>query len=414
MNGNQHGREDGVDDAGSDDRTFWNTVGALYRHWRLITAATFTVAVLSVVISLLLPDWYRASTRLLPPESGGPSNIAAMMGGSSNEQLGSIASSLLGGGAGGNYTRFMSLLTSETVMEAVVDSFDLTRVYETTESRAPVGDAISELRGNVSFVIDDEYEHLSIRVYDRDPQRAADMANFFARHLNERHTELSSQNAATYRRFIEERYRDVEAALDSARLAKQEFEEQHGVIQLPDQARQFLTSLAELRTETIQNEIRLEALRTQYGPNNTQVNLQEQLVEAARRQHEQMMGGSDVLLPVAYQNLPSLSRRYAEIMQEVTIQERILEYVRPLYEEARFDEQREKTAVQIVDPARPPVEAAWPVRSLICILATVSGFLLIIFGVVVWERMQANRSYLIRRLQETVSANGPRERTQTS
>ena len=51
------------------------------------------------------------------------------------------------------------------------------------------------------------------RAYDKDPQRAADMANFFVSELNRIGVELSTQTAREYRRTVEKRYQSFEDSL---------------------------------------------------------------------------------------------------------------------------------------------------------------------------------------------------------
>jgi uncharacterized protein involved in exopolysaccharide biosynthesis len=386
------------------ERNFWQTLGILLRWRRWIVGATLGVAVAAVVISLLLPDWYRASTRLLPPASSSSNSITKFL---SDSDIAPMASSLLGGGASSDYMRFMSLLTSHTVMGTVVDKFDLIEVYETTDTDAPRLRAIETLGDNVEFAIDNEYEYLSIQLYDKDPQRAAEMANYFAEVLNDRQSELATENATRYRKFVEDRYRQTEQRLDSARVRKQEFEEDHGVIELPEQAKQFLTSMAELRVSTIQNEIRLGALQQQYGSNNAQVASLDQMVQTAHEKQEQLMSGQDALLPVAYQNLPEVSRQYAQIMQEVTIQEELLKFIRPLYEQAIFDERQEVTAVQVIDPATPPVDDSWPPRAIICVMATLSAFLLSIIAVLTYDWFRRHRQYLADQIRSESRESAP-------
>ena len=60
-------------------------------------------------------------------------------------------------------------------------------------SDTPRRDAIGALAENVDLVVDDEYEFLSVEVYDQDPVRAAAMSNFFVRELNRIDGRLSSQ-----------------------------------------------------------------------------------------------------------------------------------------------------------------------------------------------------------------------------
>jgi len=70
-------------------------------------------------------------------------------------------------------------------------------------------------------------------------------------------------------------------------------------------------------------------------------------------------------MPVALRDVPALARRYGTIMQEQMIQARLIETIYPLYEQAQFQERNEAQAVQVLDPAIVPTQAARPSRRMI-------------------------------------------------
>lgn len=357
--------------------TWWEMLSALYRRRRLIVAVTGVVATLSVVIALLLPNWYQASTRLvLPSKSGSGALSAAML-----SDLPTAAQSLLGGGVIGTYQRHLTLLHSRTLHEAAVDSFDLARVYETEEAEFPTQAAIDILRENVEFVVDEEYDFLSVRVMDRDPERAAEIANFFVRGLNQLNTKLSTESAGSYRYFIGERYHETEAQLDSVLNRLQDFQSEHGVMDFEQQAPFFFENVAAMRLNMMQAEVAYQRLISEYGENNSAVRSARQALSTARQQYEAALEGEEALLPIAQSDMPKVARQMFDLEKEKRVLLRILEYMRPLYEEARFDEMRDVAAVQVVDPAVPPVEKAWPHRAVICVAMTLSGFLLVVLYV---------------------------------
>ncbi|RMF45310.1 MAG: lipopolysaccharide biosynthesis protein, partial [Deltaproteobacteria bacterium] len=290
------------------------------------------------------------------------------------------------------------------VLDRVVSTFDLETVYETTDSETPRADAIRLLQDNVEFVIDQEYGFIAVEVYDQDPERAAAMANFFVEELNRVNSELLSQNAANYRRFMEQSLRETEAALDSALAALQRFQERHGVIDLPTQTQAFLQNIAALRTDVLQAEIQAEVLRRQYGPDNPRVRAMQDAAAAAQTRYEAAFQGSERMLPVPQTAVPELARQYAKLQQEVLIQGEILKFVRPLYEQARFDEQREKMAVQVLDPAVPPERKARPKRSIIVIMATLSAGMLAVLFVLLTDWWRRNYRTLLERLTTMASS----------
>ncbi len=364
--------------------------------WRwFIIAVSGTVAVLSIVLSLMMVNWYAASSRLLSPESSGTNPLSAALA----SNLASAASTFLGG-SNGDYLRYKTILSSRTMYERVVDEFDLVEIYETQDELSPRDAAIRILAENTDFPIDEEDEFLSVVVLDTDPQRAADMANFVVLELNKRNSELASQDAASYRRFVQARYQEALATMDSLKDVTQKFQETNGVFNLETQATAFLEQIATIRAETFILEIEYESLKQQFGAGNPRVQVAQNAVQTARRKSREALAGQNEVLPVSQDDFPEIMRNYIELEQEVLIQKSILEIIAPMYEQARFQEERKYEAVQVVDAAVPPVKKAKPRRSLIVIGATLSAFLLSVLFVLVYDLWQRKGAYVIRRITQ--------------
>ena len=385
------------------ERTLWTTLGTLYRWRRFIMIVTGTAAVLAVVISLLLANWYRADTRLLlPPRTGTGLLSAAFM-----SNLPTAARSLLGGPSG-DYFRYLSILSSRSVYESVVDTFDLVTVYELEEAEAPRYEAVEFLASNTEFLIDDEYEFLTVSVYDTDPERAAAMANYFIAQLSERNSRLAAQSARQFRIYVESRYDETVTALDSVQYAIQRFQERYGVLDLQQQGEQFFEFVADLRQEVLAQEAQYQMMLSQLGPENSQVQAMANAVAAANRKYQEALAGQERLLPVAKDLLPTVASEYITLERERVILATLLEYIRPVLEEARFDEGRQVEALQVIDRAVPPVEKARPRRSVICVAATLSAFLLAVLFVLVYTWWQRNHAYFAYRLR-TAADDAPGE-----
>lgn len=354
------------------DDVLWRAAGTLYQRRRFIAGVTFIAAVAAVVIALLLPRWYAAEARVLQPEGGGLGGLLGMV----NRATGGLGS-LLGGGGG--YERYLAILTSRSVMEDVIDRFDLLEVYgiETDKGeRVARFDAIAELEDNVAFEVELDYDYLSVVAFDQDPERAAAMANFFVERLNEEHVRLTSEAARQTREVIERRLDRATAELDSVRAEMQTFQETHGLVELEAQAEAMMRSVADLRGEAAKLDVQYQTLAQQYGPENPQVIAARQARDAAQAQINNVIGGRDALLPVSMRDLPALTTRYAELMQQQLIQREVLETIYPIYEQALFQEQNEAEAVQVLDRAVPPVQPARPSRRLLVIGVTLTALLL--------------------------------------
>jgi len=356
------------------------------------------VATVAVVLSLQIPNRYRAETRVLLPE-GGEGLIAGAL-----SSISPTAASLLGGGGAG-FTRYMAILNSPSTLETIVDRFELVEVYEVGEDPHPREAALGKLYERAFFDVNLDYDFLSIRVLDEDPERAAQMANLFVEVLNERNVELTSRSAATNREFLEHRLNQAYADLDSAQAELQALQEQSGVIEPEAQADALMAALAMGQGQVALAEAQYNALRSQYGDENPDVQAAGAALESARNQVSRLSNGGDAVMPVPIRQLPRIQRQYQSVMQELLIQKQIVETILPLYEQAVLQEKRDADAVQVLDAAMPPTQKAEPKRSLLVVGATLSAFLVSLVAALAlaWlQRFGAQAHSRLRRAAENV------------
>lgn len=343
---------------------FWRSVAALHRSWKGLATVTVLTAIVSVIISLQLPLWYAASTRVMPPEGGTSGGLGALIG-----DLSPIASSLIGGG-GGDYSRYLAILGSRSMHDTLVARFDLVRVYETEDELDPQGEAVKDLVGNTDIVVDMETDALTITVLDRDPRRAAQIANFYVSELNRRNEALGLEGASRFRQYVEARYRQVELDMAAALEAMTAFQQANSVVELPTMAQGLMEAAASQQAEIGRVEIQYEALLAEFGPDNERVIGARRALETARRGQADLLEGREAAMPIALSRLPAIAGEYARLYQELLIQQALMEQARPLLEQARFDEERDRVAVQVLDPAMPPVRKAKPKRAYVVLAAT--------------------------------------------
>ncbi|MCA0267854.1 MAG: lipopolysaccharide biosynthesis protein [Bacteroidetes bacterium] len=362
---------------------FWHAVRDVHRYRKAIAAFTVLAAIAAVVVSLLLPNEYKATARVLAPQQPMSSLV-----GSLGRNI-SSAARLLGDNAGGDYARYFAILTSPGFLQATADTFRLTQVYELQDSPFPRDATLREVRRRITFELDPEYEYLTINVLDRDPQRSARMANYLVAALNRENSRLSLQTAGEYRSFIERRYREANRAIDSLLDASQAFQEQYGVIDLPAQTQAFFEQAAALRAQTTRLSVEVEAARSQFGPENPQVQSLESALSAAQAEYQRALAGQERSLPVAQSRLPSMVRQYAELERERQMQTAVMEVIGPMYETARLEETKRVEALQVIDPAHVPERKAEPKRAVLVLTATFSAFLLALAGAMLagaWKR----------------------------
>jgi uncharacterized protein involved in exopolysaccharide biosynthesis len=272
-------------------------------------------------------------------------------------------------------------------------------VYDTRESKTPIRDTRGALDENLAFEIDVEFDFLSISALDQDPVQAAEMANFVVDELNRMNIKLSTESATAYRQFVERRYDATIANLDSSMAALQRFQQEHGLVELEQQSAAFLELLAQYRAVTFEAEIEYEGLVLDFGKDNAMVRSARYRLEAGKAKEQALMEGKDPLMPIPFSDLPEVGRGYAEVLREVKIYQRIIEFARPVLEQAIFEEQREAPAVQVLDRATVPEWKAKPKRALIVIGATMSALILAVVYVILMDWLRRNRAYFTTRIK---------------
>jgi tyrosine-protein kinase Etk/Wzc len=333
---------------------------------RFVVSITFIVT----LVAILSPKWYKSTATVFPAEKAdmmsGLDGIASFAKSMSAKSLASL-------GANPELDRYCAILKSGRVIAAVIQKFDLVHVYEITSY--PGEKTAKVLMGNVEIKVEDE-GYLSISVYDKDPQRAADMANYFVEMLNKTNSEIQVQNALGTRQFIEERYKKNLIDLAKAEDTLKTFETKYGVVALPEQMKASIETSAEFYGELARKEVQLSILKRRQSPDDPSVLTAQIEVDELQNKFTKMnmgtgqnRGGLSVFLP--FSKMPELGTEYIRRYRNVEIQYKILQFVTPLYEQAKVEEQRATPSVLILDKASPAERKSKPKVALYGLLALV-------------------------------------------
>ena len=356
------------------------------RHKRPITYFTLGVGVVTAIISLFLPKSYTANAKILPPQQN--QSIAASMLG----QLGSLAP-LLSGATGGlgihnPNDMYIAMLRSRTVADELVDRFDLMKIYRQelrvgARGRLETSTQITSAKDNI----------ISISVEDRDPNRAAQIANAYVEELEKLTKTLAVTDAGKRRIFFEHEAKDANDDLAKAEQELKETEEKTGVIELGSQARVMLQGYADLRAAVTAKEVEVQSMRTFATPDNPDLIRAEQQLAALRTQvanYEKGEGGR-AIGDFPLEKVPARALEYIRKFREVKYREALLELMLKQYEIARIDESKDSSIIQTLDKAVPPEKRSWPPRTALVLAATLLALILAIGAALVVEKLRRAR-----------------------
>jgi uncharacterized protein involved in exopolysaccharide biosynthesis len=358
---------------------------------RLVGISLLTAIVL---LYLVIPRWYKSTAVVMPPKQ---KNTLGLL--SSITRATSSFRTLGLGPVSEDLSQLQTIVASRRVRETVVKKFDLIKVYDVDTMEK----ALRELEGNVSVALGKEDVSLEIAVLDTDPVRAAEMANFFVETLDKVYLELSVSEARRNREFLERRYLGNMKDLKDAEEAFKAFQQKYGVYSVPDQVKAAVEAAATLESRVAMKEVQLGLLSqstTQDNPMRQSVVLE---LGQLRRQlaimkHGSGKGEGSSLVFAPFDKAPEIGLLYLRNLRDIELQGKLLEFLLPLYEQAKIEEQRDTPSVIVLDAGVPAVKPSKPKRMII--LALVGAGMFIISYLIALFREFLKRQKLHRSTEE--------------
>jgi uncharacterized protein involved in exopolysaccharide biosynthesis len=362
----------------------------LWARRQFFLRATAFGLIVSTLAAFSIPKQYTATTQLMPPNTQSTSGMAMMaaFAAKGSGGLGSLAGDLLGLKSSG--ALFVGVLRSQTSQDRLIQQFDLKKVYGTRL----VMDARAKLDENSSISEDRKSGIITISVTDRDPRRAATLANAYVDELNSLVASLSTSSAHREREFLEERLKVVKQDLDDASNQLAQFSSKNNTLDLQQEGKAMLDVAANLAGQMIAAQAQLEGVRRIYTDSNPRVQSLNAQVGELRKQLDKLSEGNskpgespesfpgssgDMPYP-SIRNFPLIGVKYADYYRPAKIQETVYELLTEQYELAKVEEAKETPSVRVLDPAKIPERKSFPPRLAIMLLGT----FIVLFSSVLW------------------------------
>jgi uncharacterized protein involved in exopolysaccharide biosynthesis len=296
-------------------------------------------------------------------------------------QLGGLSSvASLGGGSLGLKNPndlLVAMLKSRTVEDAMVDRFHLVELFGAKQR----SDARKNLEGIVDIDNGAKDGLIRISVTDRNPQRAAELANGYVEEFKKLSASLAVTEASQRRLFFEQQLAQAKDNLANAEEDLKKTGQKTGLIQLDSQTRATIELVAELRGQIAAKEVQINAMRSFATGENPELQMAEQQLAGLRSQAQKMGAASEdasnALIPKG--GMQEAGVEYVRKLRDVKYFETIFDLLARQYEIAKVDEARQGATVQVVDKAIIPDRRSSPKRTLIVLGAAVLG---LFFGVV--------------------------------
>ncbi|MBI5195613.1 MAG: hypothetical protein HZA10_04770 [Nitrospirae bacterium] len=358
----------------TDEINLLDYIIVLVKRKKLIASVTLAAVLITGFISLILPAKYKAETKILPPQQGSSSMASQLL-----SQLGG-AGAFAGGALGVKASNdlYIEMLKSRAVLDRIIDRFDLTNFYK-TKNRENVRSILVE---NMLSARDDKKSGIiTIGVEDKNPQKAADLANAFVEELKNLTKGLAVTEAAERRLFFEEQLKDAKEALIKSEEALRGFQERTGAVKIDEQARAVIEGMAQLRAQIAAKEVELKVMRTYSTSSNPDLQKTEEALKGLKAELGKLETRSgnkhDTFVPTG--RMPEIGTEYTRKIRDFKFNETLYELLTKQYEAAKLDEARDSAIIQVIDKAIPPEKRFKPKRTQMVMIAGISGFMISIF-----------------------------------
>jgi capsule polysaccharide export protein KpsE/RkpR len=372
----------------------------LWEQRRRLGRAILAGLVLTLVITLLMPNRYESTVALMPPDSSGSSGmamIASLMGKAGLNSLGGggLAGDLLGSKSSG--AMFVGVLQSRTIADRIIDKFDLRKVYGVNTYL----DTRKKLSSRSDISEDKKTGLISISVSDTSKERAAQMAQAYVDELDRLIAEVSTSSARRERIFLEQRLVTVNKTLNDDSQKLSEYSSKHTTLDIKEQGRAMVESAAVLQGQMIAAQSELSGLEQIYTPDNVRVRALRARIGELQNQLQKMGGTSapldasktdDAALYPSIRQLPLLAVEFGELYRNVKIQETVYELLTQQYEMAKVEEAKEIPTVKVLDAPTIAEKKSWPPRFWLSLAGGFLGFVVMgcwIVGSELWSEVRA-------------------------
>lgn len=344
---------------------------------RLIIGFPIVVGIIATVVCLLLPNIYRANTKLLPPQQSSSSTAGALLA-----QLGGAAGVVAGAaGIKNPNDLYIGMLKSRLIADKLIARYSLMKVYDKVsleKTRMELGENTFVATGKDGFIV--------VEVEDKDRQRSADLANSYVNELLKLTKVLAVTQAGQQRVFYERQLELAKNNLAKAEAALKNRLDKTGVISVDADSRAIVEVVSRLRAQVAAKEIQIGSMRAFVTSNNQEFKRAQEELASLKGQLSKLENGASIF-PSDESNSPSKSNglESIRILRDVKYYQMLYEILSKQYELARLEEAKDVALIQILDGAIPPELKYKPKRAIMILTSVMFAFFLAIILAVLLE-----------------------------
>jgi capsule polysaccharide export protein KpsE/RkpR len=350
-----------------------------YKKSLLIIVSSTLVVTLITVFFILDPIYLSTGTIKTTFKASG---LGGLLSGAGLPDIGELGD-LAGASSGAKeLALYENILTSRKNVEEAIVKYKLNDDWDYKYMQ----DAVKNFRENILEIKKDKVAGtMEIGIYDKDPKRAQEIAQFMIDQLNNINSELNVLNAKNNREFIQGRYENIKKELKSAEDSMKVYQDKYGIS--PDlQVKAAVQSQIQLEIEIKTEEVKLEMLKNILSPDQPEVKNQISKIEALKKELSDVLSSPEEGSNLTLKGKPQVVIDFLRLQRNVEIQNKILTFILPIFEQSKIEEKRNTPSVLVIDTPNLPERKAKPKRLIITFVLVVFAFIFAYFIFVMFEK----------------------------
>lgn len=346
----------------------------IINRWKIqVITLTVLAAVISAVVSYLLPNEYKSTTVFYPTSLRAVDPDRIIEG--EKIEVGATTEDI---------DRIITIGQSQPLAEYIINKFKLYRDYgiENMGDDASKQYVLDQFSANL-IIVHNERDAIELTFFSKDKNRAAAVANEIVKHIDYMTQQLTLENREKVLAIFRNQYQVLEKEFFMIRDSLQKSRKQYGVIGTDKEARYLGKALIETETELIAAKGELEML-TKNGTNTDgRINSLKARIHGLEKAFgglknkngnllnlESYTAGTDVVYDL-FAQFNDLSARHIK--------------AKTAYQNAKLGIIGKISTIYVVQKAYPAMRKAKPIRWLIVAASTMLTFILAIIFVSLYE-----------------------------
>jgi capsule polysaccharide export protein KpsE/RkpR len=323
----------------------------------LVSAFLLSLATSYLLIFFFVPKQYQATAELVPSmEENSLVGLSSLIKNFSSVLPAGLSSMK----QESEMDLYNTIIYSRTSIELLIQKFDLQRVYKIKSKEK----AVKLVRKSIKTTITLQ-NAFDLTVQSKTPQMACDMANYLVEYLNEKIIQMNVAKSKDNRIFLEQRYAEIKTSLKNAEDSLKAFQERTGVFEAGKQTMSTIETLAKLESDVSVKQVESSVADKIYGDNSPMASNAKLSLKEFQNEVQRLKSNSNRSeIVIGLNSLPRKALDYFRYYRDVKIFDEMLQFIIPLYEQSKFEEQKKMPILQVIDYAIPPERKAYPPRVL--------------------------------------------------